>query len=55
MIITRKYAMRLVREGKARIDGRTTDQARWSDCDNGKTYRIVERLDVQRTDHYVIK
>jgi len=52
MIITKKYAQRLVREGKATEEGRTTDQARWAERDMGKTYRIVTRHDLQRTDHY---
>jgi hypothetical protein len=53
MKITKKYAQRLVREGKARIeDERTTDQARWDERYMGRTYRIVTRFDKQRTDHY---
>lgn len=52
MIITKKYARQLVKSGKARIEGRTTDQARWGERYQGKTYVIVTRLDLQRTDHY---
>ena len=52
MIITKKYAQQLVRDGKAKIEGQTTDQARWQDRDMGKTYTIVTRYDLQRTDHY---
>ena len=52
MIITKKYAQKLVKGGKAKIEGRTTDQARWQDRDMGKTYAIVTRYDLQRTDHY---
>ncbi len=53
MIISKAYAQRLVREGKAKIeDTRTTDQPRWEDRAMGKTYRVVTRYDVQRTDHY---
>ena len=55
MIITKKYAQRLVREGKAILeDGRTTDQSRWQDRYMGKTYQIVTRYDLQRTDHYEV-
>jgi hypothetical protein len=52
MIISKKYAQKLVREGKATIEGRTTDQPRWEDRHTGKTYVIVTRHDKQRTDHY---
>jgi hypothetical protein len=41
MIISKKYAQKLVREGKAKIEGRTTDG-----------YIIITRYDLQRTDHY---
>ena len=52
MIITKAHAKKLQRHGKAAIEGRTTDQGRWSERHNGRTYVIVHRLDVQRTDHY---
>lgn len=53
MIIGKAYAQRLQRQGKATIeDSRTTDQSRWQDRHGGKTYRIVIRHDLQRTDHY---
>ena len=45
MIITRKRAQRLIRAGHASCAGLTTDDA--------VTYRIVNRHDLQRTDHYV--
>lgn len=51
MIISKKYAQRLVREGKARIEGRTTTGPYWG-CDTGEVYVIVTRLDKQDTDHY---
>lgn len=44
MIITRSYAKRLVREGKAVEDGYTID--------DGQRYQIVTRYDIQRVDHY---
>ena len=44
MIISRSYADRLVRAGRAVKDGATYD--------GGKRYQIVTRLDVQRVDHY---
>lgn len=44
MIITRSYANKLVRAGKAVLDGATTT--------NGQRYQIVDRLDIQRVDHY---
>ena len=55
MIITKKYAKRLVREGKAKLeDGQVTDQARWQERYMGKVYQIVTRYDLQRTDHYEV-
>jgi len=53
MIISKGHAQRLVREGKARLGGKTTDQARWGDRYQGKVYCIVDRLDLQRVDHYL--
>lgn len=44
MIISRGYANKLVRDGKATKNGSTHD--------NGKRYQIVERHDIQRVDHY---
>jgi len=44
MIISKSYALKLVREGKARIEGKCFD--------DGWTYVIVTRFDLQRTDHY---
>lgn len=53
MIITKKYTQRLVKAGKAKLeDSRTTDQSCWQDRYQGKTYRIITRYDLQRTDHY---
>ncbi len=44
MIISRSYANKLVREGKATLDGGC-----W---DNGQRYQIVIRHDIQRVDHF---
>jgi hypothetical protein len=48
MIISKKYAMRLIKAGKATaVEGDT-----WTGF--GRTYQIVTRLDLQRVDHYEI-
>jgi hypothetical protein len=48
MIISKAYAKRLIKAGKARaVKGDTC-------TDNGRQYQIVTRLDVQRVDHYEI-
>ena len=52
MIISKSYAQRLVKAGKAKIHGRTTTAPRWIDRAYGTTYVIVTRYDLQRTDHY---
>ena len=52
MVISKKYAQKLVREGKARIVGRTTTATTWDDRAYGDIYRVVNRLDIQRVDHY---
>ena len=47
MIVTKKYAKALIRKGKAREVSSVREQSgadRW--------WIAVERLDVQRTDHY---
>ena len=44
MIISRSHATRLVREGKATLDGATYH--------DGQRYQIVIRHDLQRVDHY---
>ena len=46
MIITRKYAMSLIKAGKARIESATIDEF------GEPEYVIVVRYDVQRDDHY---
>ena len=51
MIITKKHALKLVKEGKAKIEGRTTTAPRWTERDYGTTYLIIARYDKQRTDH----
>ena len=45
MIISKKYAQKLVREGKASLDGHTKSAITW---------RVVNRLDIQRVDHYPV-
>jgi hypothetical protein len=46
MIIKRRTAQRLIKSGKAAYLGNTT-------TDN-KTYLIIERYDMQRTDHVLV-
>jgi hypothetical protein len=46
MIISKAYAKRLIKAGK------TTATEGDTCTDNGRTYQIVTRLDVQRVDHY---
>lgn len=50
MIITRQYAQRLIRQGKARTNGMTTGGDKWP---NEPHYVIVDRLDKHRVDHYL--
>ena len=45
MIITKEYADRLIKQGRAAVSGRTVSE-------NGVYYVIVDRYDLQRTDHY---
>ena len=47
MIITRAYAKKLIRAGKATI----TTSLRPDD--NGRVYIAVDRYDVSRVDHYL--
>jgi hypothetical protein len=47
MIISRGYANKLVRDGKATLSGSTRH--------DGKRYQIVNRHDIQRVDHYELK
>jgi len=47
MEITRKYAKKLIQNGKARTEGRTIDQ--------GWIWEIISRIDKQRTDHVRIE
>ena len=49
MIITRKHAQRLAREGKATLE--TIDGETVTTVDNGRRYQIVTRHDKQRVDH----
>jgi hypothetical protein len=46
MILTSRYAARLVAEGKATLDGLTYH--------DGATYEIVTRHDLMRVDHVLI-
>lgn len=53
MIITRKYAMSLVRSGKATVDGYSVMDGIWWDAYNGApVYGCLTRYDAQRVDHY---
>ncbi len=47
MEISTRHARKLLREGKARMDGRTVDQ--------GWIWEIITRIDKQRTDHVRIE
>jgi len=49
MTITREHAQRLIRKGIAWEVGRCTGGDRWPDYPH---YVIIERSDLQRTDHY---
>ena len=44
MIISRNYAQRLIRDGRATVEG--------SIIDNGTRCVTITRHDIQRTDHY---
>ncbi|HMQ73260.1 MAG TPA: hypothetical protein PKA84_01405 [Rubrivivax sp.] len=46
MIITKRYAQRLIRAGKASLDG--------SAYSDGKTYAVIVRHDLLRVDHYLV-
>jgi hypothetical protein len=48
MTITKHYAERLIRHGKAVKTTTITE-------DNGHQYQAIDRLDMQRVDHYRIK
>lgn len=45
MIISRKYAIKLIKSGKAKRDGIVTS--------NSLNYVIIIRYDLQRIDHYL--
>jgi len=47
MIISKNYALRLIREGKARKAGKLEPDDRY------RVYVIIDRLDLQRVDHYL--
>jgi hypothetical protein len=47
MIISRRVALTLIRQGRARVNG-------WVDHE-GRRYAILDRLDRQRTDHYPLR
>jgi hypothetical protein len=46
MIINKKYAEQLVNRGQAEKIGTVAQ--------DGKTYQVINRFDLQRTDHYAI-
>lgn len=54
MIITRDYAKRLIRKGKARRVGLVYSNGRINK-DTGITYEVIERLDLCRIDHTLLK
>ena len=47
-IISKSHALRLIREGKAKDEGRCYQ------ADKDVTYCVVSRSDQQRTDHYLV-
>ena len=47
MIITKEKAKKLIKEGKAEIEGKLKPDS----C--GRVYIILTRYDLQRTDHYL--
>ena len=49
MIISKKYAQKLVREGKATIENCAT-----TGVEEGRKAVLVTRHDVQRMDHYLL-
>lgn len=53
MIISKKYAMRLIKQGKARIEGECVLNGRFGDS-REPIYKILTRFDLQRTDHFKV-
>ena len=49
MVISKRYALALIKAGKAKKEGRLKPN------DYGDVYTIVARYDLQRTDHYLDK
>ena len=47
MIVSRKYALALIRQGKARVVGYVDGETR--------RYVVLDRLDLRRTDHYALR
>ena len=47
MIITKKYALKLIKAGKATVETSLKPDS----C--GSKYVAISRTDVQRTDHYI--
>lgn len=52
MIISKRYAQKLIKKGRARIVGEMNDGQFWGDA-VGIIYTIINRYDKQRTDHYI--
>ena len=50
MIISTEYAHDLIRQGKADIVGSVVGDDRFGEY--GTMYIVINRLDLQRTDHY---
>ena len=52
MILSKSYLKKLIREGKAQYSNNTESESIVND--NGKQYIVVDRLDLQRVDHYML-
>lgn len=52
MILSKKYLEELIKQGKAQYTNTTAEQSIIND--NNKQYVAIDRLDLQRVDHYEI-
>jgi len=50
MILTKEYLQRLIQQGKARYTNKTEQKSIIND--DNRQYVTVDRLDLQRVDHY---
>lgn len=48
MIISKKYAVKLIKAGKAKVESALKPD------DQGRVYVAITRYDLQRTDHYLV-